>query len=255
VAGDWIKMEKATARKPEVLQLADLLAIHPDHALGLCFRFWSWCDDQMTSGHAPSVTSVTLDSVFGHAGFASALITVGWLRVREGSLEVPNFDRHLSDSAKNRALSGERKKKQRAGVTELSRSNRDKSVTREEKRREEKTEVINTVAIASPRVFQPPSISEVVTFAQTEQLCLDGREFVNFYASKNWMVGKNKMKDWQAAARGWDSRQRKATVNDRREPLSANQRREQTTADAISLLEQQVAAKARAAIAIPFSDD
>jgi hypothetical protein len=137
VAGDWIKMEKATARKPEVLQLADLLAIHPDHALGLCFRFWSWCDDQMTSGHAPSVTSVTLDSVFGHAGFASALITVGWLRVREGSLEVPNFDRHLSDSAKNRALSGERKKKQRAGVTELSRNNRDKSVTREEKRREE----------------------------------------------------------------------------------------------------------------------
>lgn len=248
-------MEKATARKPEILQLADILSIHPDHALGLCFRFWSWCDDQMTSGHAPSVTSVTLDSVFGHAGFASALITVGWLRVREGSLEVPNFDRHLSDSAKNRALSGERKKKQRANVTEMSRSQRDKSVTREEKRREEKNEITNTGAIASPRVFQPPTITEVVEFAQSEQLCIDGREFVNFYASKNWMVGKNKMKDWKAAARGWDSRQRKAMPNDRREPLSANQRREQTTADAIALLEQQVAARARSTVAISFSDD
>lgn len=30
MAGDWIKVEKATARKPEVLRLADLLQVHPD---------------------------------------------------------------------------------------------------------------------------------------------------------------------------------------------------------------------------------
>jgi hypothetical protein len=138
MAGDWIKVQKSTPGKPEVLALADELGIHVDHAFGLCFRFWSWCDDQMTDGHAQSVTNVTLDSFFGHAGFATALVKVGWLRVRNGSLEVPNFDRHLSESAKNRALSGMRKAKQRAeSVTELSRSERDKSVTREEKRREE----------------------------------------------------------------------------------------------------------------------
>jgi hypothetical protein len=28
-------------------------------------------------------------------------------------------------------------------------------------------------------------------------------KYVDFYASKNWMVGKNKMKDWQAAFRNW----------------------------------------------------
>jgi len=150
VAGDWIKIEKATSRKPEVLRIADTLAIHPDHAFGLCVRFWSWCDDHMTDGHAQSVTYVTLDTVFGHAGFATALTEVGWLRVRrsaadgspDGSLEIPNFDRHLSESAKNRALSAGRKQKQRSqsaakDVTKASRSERDKSVTREEKRREE----------------------------------------------------------------------------------------------------------------------
>jgi hypothetical protein len=138
MAGDWIKVEKSTPRKPEVMAIADELGIHIDHAFGLCFRFWSWCDDQMTDGHAQSVTNVTLDSSFGHAGFATALVKVGWLRVRNGSLEVPNFDRHLSESAKNRALSGMRKAKQRSeSVTKMSRSERDKSVTREEKRREE----------------------------------------------------------------------------------------------------------------------
>lgn len=134
MAGDWIKVEKSTARKPEVLRIADILGIHPDHAFGLCVRFWSWCDDQMESGHAPSVTIVTLNCVFGHAGFVESLIEVGWLRVRGSSLEVPNFDRHLSESAKNRALSSRRKQKQRASETpEMSRSERDNSVTREEK--------------------------------------------------------------------------------------------------------------------------
>ena len=138
MAGDWIKVEKSTPRKPEVMAIADELGIHIDHAFGLCFRFWCWCDDQMTDGHAQSVTNVTLDSSFGHAGFATALVKVGWLRVRNGSLEVPNFDRHLSESAKNRALSGMRKAKQRSEmVPKMSRSERDKSVTREEKRREE----------------------------------------------------------------------------------------------------------------------
>ncbi len=138
MAGDWIKVEKATARKPEVMAIADELGIHVDHAFGMCVRFWSWCDDQMTDGHARRVTNVTLDASFGHDGFATALVNVGWLRVREGSLEVPNFDRHLSESAKNRALSGMRKRKQRVkDVTEMSRCERDKSVTRE-KRREDK---------------------------------------------------------------------------------------------------------------------
>lgn len=32
--------------------------------------------------------------------------------------------------------------------------------------------------------------------------------FYAFYASKNWMVGKNKMKNWKAAASGWITRQK-----------------------------------------------
>ena len=30
--------------------------------------------------------------------------------------------------------------------------------------------------------------------------------FIDFYACKGWMVGKNKMKDWKAAVRTWEQR-------------------------------------------------
>src|SRR5690606_4498944 len=149
VAEDWFKVEKVTMRKPEVLQVADILGVHPDHALGLVIRWFAWCDDQLASCHAPRVTLTTIDAVFGHAGFASALVDVGWLRVREGSLEVPNFDRHMSKSAKNRALSGIRKRKQRdETVTQMSRSQRDKIVTREreiEKEKELERQIANSL--------------------------------------------------------------------------------------------------------------
>lgn len=52
MAGDWIKVEKATSRKPEVLRIAAALGVHPDHAFGLCFRFWCWCDDHLKSANA-----------------------------------------------------------------------------------------------------------------------------------------------------------------------------------------------------------
>ncbi|MDZ7634793.1 MAG: hypothetical protein U5L72_10405 [Bacteroidales bacterium] len=33
---------------------------------------------------------------------------------------------------------------------------------------------------------------------------VDPEQFVDAYASKGWMIGKNRMKDWQAAIRLWE---------------------------------------------------
>ena len=104
----WVKVEKVTARKPEVLRIASKLNIHLDHAFGLCVRFWIWCDDNLETGSAIGVTPVALDALLNCDGFAQTLIEVGWLRVRNGSLEIPNYDRHLSENAKKRAHSQER---------------------------------------------------------------------------------------------------------------------------------------------------
>ncbi len=140
MAGDWLKIEKATSSKREVLVIAAELGIHPDHAFGMCFRFWSWCDDNLADGHARGVTKTILDRAIGHDGFAQAVINAGWLIDLGDAIQIPNFNRHLSQSAKNRALASERKRNQRAEshgeVTQKSRPDRDGSVTREEKRRD-----------------------------------------------------------------------------------------------------------------------
>jgi hypothetical protein len=135
MAGDWIKAEKATPRKPEVLQIAVKLGIHPDHAFGLCFRFWCWCDDNLQTCNVVGVTEVMLDALLERDGVASALVEAGWLQVRNGSLVIPNFDRHLSESAKKRGLSAKRTAESR------SRKCNGDSVTKvlPEKRREEKS--------------------------------------------------------------------------------------------------------------------
>ena len=48
MAGDWIKVEHATATKPEVFQMAEEIGASPDEIVGLVVKFWVWVDQQMS---------------------------------------------------------------------------------------------------------------------------------------------------------------------------------------------------------------
>lgn len=131
MAGDWIKIEENMPDKPEVWQIAQVLQIDPDAVAGKLIRVWSWASRNC---HASGVTTITamslIDRHAGAPGFAEAMEKAGWLIVENETLCFPNFDRHISKSAKDRALGNERQKKKRhANVTKKSRSNRDKNVT------------------------------------------------------------------------------------------------------------------------------
>jgi len=52
--------------------------------------------------------------------------------------------------------------------------------------------------------FTPPSIEEVRDYCFERGNSVDPESFHNFYACKNWMVGKAKMASWQAAVRTWE---------------------------------------------------
>jgi hypothetical protein len=116
--GDWIKVEKSTARKPEILRIAAELDIHPDHAFGMCIRFFMWVDDNLSRFsrdicHTNRATIVALDQLICHTGFTQALINAGWLRIENGKIEVPNFDRHMSQGSKTRAENSRRQAESR----------------------------------------------------------------------------------------------------------------------------------------------
>ena len=157
MADFWIKIEKSTPDKPEIFEIAEILGIDPDAVLGKLIRVWAWMDSNSANGHIKSVTNVLVDRVSMSQGFADAMKTVGWL----GDGMIPNFDRHLGESAKKRAKDAERKR--------LSRDNSDKcpqkSVTESglDKSREDKSKESNKTKVKSPKAqkikFNPAAVA------------------------------------------------------------------------------------------------
>lgn len=52
--------------------------------------------------------------------------------------------------------------------------------------------------------FIPPTVDMVSEYCLERNNSVDPEEFVDFYTSKGWLIGKNKMKDWKAAVRTWE---------------------------------------------------
>jgi hypothetical protein len=57
--------------------------------------------------------------------------------------------------------------------------------------------------------FTPPTVDEVTDYCLERNNHVDPQAFIDFYESKGWYIGKNKMKDWKAAVRTWEKNERK----------------------------------------------
>lgn len=62
-------------------------------------------------------------------------------------------------------------------------------------------------SITRARRFTPPTLDDVLAYVRERGSDVDPQRFLDFYASKGWMVGKNPMKDWKAAVRTWEKRE------------------------------------------------
>lgn len=59
------------------------------------------------------------------------------------------------------------------------------------------------------RRFTPPSLQEVSEYVREKGYHVDPQAFIDFYTSKGWKVGNQTMKDWRAAIRTWERREKK----------------------------------------------
>jgi len=67
---------------------------------------------------------------------------------------------------------------------------------------------INTDTINISKRFKIPTLEEVKNYCKERGNSIDPEQFCDFYESKGWMVGKNKMKSWQASVRYWEKNQK-----------------------------------------------
>lgn len=74
--------------------------------------------------------------------------------------------------------------------------------------KKEKTsnEVKKKVASTQVRRFVKPTVEQVRAYCQERGNYVNPEQFVSFYESKGWVVGKSPMKDWKAAVRTWEAK-------------------------------------------------
>lgn len=62
--------------------------------------------------------------------------------------------------------------------------------------------------------FTPPTLNEIESFISENKLSfVDPEAFFNYYQSNGWLVGKNKMKNWESAIKMWNTRNKSENPN------------------------------------------
>lgn len=127
------------------------------------------------------------------------------------------------DSSRRKAKSGKDGGSKKAngkqnGSKQEANCKQEERESEKEKEKEKEGEIENECYPPTPlsggakaKRFIPPTVDEVAAYCQERGNGLDPETFVDFYASKGWMVGKNPMKDWKAAVRTWERSEGRGT--------------------------------------------
>ena len=114
----------------------------------------------------------------------------------ESSKQTDNTD---EANAKQTASKTEAKRKQNTSEKEKEGENEKEGEIEIEKEKENE-------CYTRARRFTPPTVEDVRAYCLERGNGIDAQNFVDFYASKGWKVGSNAMKDWRAAVRTWERR-------------------------------------------------
>lgn len=125
MAGEWIPLRTDIFDCPQVVRILSELC--PDSVrnpservrktseiVGALVRMWALFDRYTEDGILHNYTSNILDQVVGIDGFSDSVQSVGWLQIHDDCLEMPEFSRYLSKSAKGRMKDSQRKQAERS---------------------------------------------------------------------------------------------------------------------------------------------
>jgi hypothetical protein len=203
-------------------------------------ELWEWADSETTDGFIPAVkepahlTRIIPDT---SPGFWAAVFEAGWLRFRNGGIEIPNFERWLGYSAKKRLQDSQRKRRVRsmsvskadnlrtpctvASAQSESFSNRvgEPNIHPEKELQptvcaEIPEETLNTRArdptkparrARTRKAFVVPTVEEVAAHCRARGNSIDAEEFVAYYETRGWKTNKGvPVQSWKGAVITWE---------------------------------------------------
>ena len=68
----------------------------------------------------------------------------------------------------------------------------------------DKNSIDNILPLETSKRFIPPTIEQVIEYCKERKNNIDAEQFIDYYTTNGWKVGKNKMKDWKASIRTWE---------------------------------------------------
>lgn len=118
---------------------------------------------------------------------------------------------------------------------------RDKILENRDKNKDIEKEILKKESIREKTTHTPlknfivPSLKDIKEYCEERNNLVDFNRFYDFYQSKGWMVGKNKMKDWKAAIRTWEKEAGFKNISNKE---TAQEDVEESYQDALNKLEE-----------------
>jgi hypothetical protein len=201
----WIESHQALKDHPKTLDFMEMLNIKLPEAIGHLHLLWWWCVDYAPTGQIKaSDAAIARAAVWsGDAKvFVEALIKVRFLDRLDGVLAVHDWLDFCGDLIKKRIEYKEVKDKRIGNIRDSLRILGDSQ--RKSENREPTKPNQTKPNQTNPDNIIPPPLELLKKYIQENGLCVDADKWFDFYDSKGWMIGKNKMKNWKAAVRTWD---------------------------------------------------
>ena len=210
-------MKQGTQTHPKFKSLAKALKIHQYEAVGILESIWMMAcqfsgDDGDLSRFTPQEIADWMDWSGDSKELIDALVGCRWLDSIDGSLKVHDWMDHRPHYLKDRFRKQQDPKNSGRAATaskgflEAPGSSRN---FREVPGVSDPSLVQSSPVPSSPdskgtdKRFKPPTVQEVREYGKTQALPIDADLFVDHYEANGWLVGKTKMKNWQAAVRKW----------------------------------------------------
>lgn len=137
--------------------------------------------------------------------------SLGMIESDEKGIFLINFEKHQSldklQEIREYNRLAQRKHREKIRCQKLSLTSQDCQDTDIDKDKD--IDIDNKKENIKRKRFIKPTIEEIESYCQERNNGINANAFYDFYESKDWMIGKNKMKDFKAAIRNWEQREKK----------------------------------------------
>lgn len=101
-------------------------------------------------------------------------------------------------------------------------SNVTKCNTEKREKRKEIDIEIEKESKGKAKRFTPPAREDVQAYIVENGYSVDAERFIDYYTANGWKVGKSTMKDWKAAVRNWNRRDKESGYRKPNEPKQSD---------------------------------